>query len=73
MSHHPNEEKEVTGEQQYDFTYSWVKTSRFIYYLSVALLVAFIFGNCFRLYRQRYKGKPDIEIQGSTKYVPEYK
>ena len=67
MSH--QEEK----EQSKDFTKNWVSSSRFVFYLSVFALVAFIFGGCYKLYEKRYKGKPDVEIQSSTKYTPEYK
>lgn len=56
-----------------DFTKNWVNSSRFLFYLQVFCILAFVLGGCYRLYNQRYKGKPDIEIQGSTKYTPEYK
>ncbi len=67
MSHdtHDNQTK--------DFTKNWVNSSRFLFYLQVFCIIAFVLGGCYRLYNQRYKGKPDIEIQGSTKYTPEYK
>jgi hypothetical protein len=68
MAHHQVEE--VNSK---DFTKNWVNSSRFVFYLSVFALVAFLFGASVRLYQHRYKGKPDIEIQGSTKYTPEYK
>ncbi len=60
-------------EQNKDFTKNWVTSSRFIFYLSVFAIAASVFGGCYRLYQQRYKGKPDVEVQGSTKYTPEYK
>ena len=40
---------------------------------TVFAMVAFLFGASVRLYQQCYKGKPDVEIQSSTKYTPEYK
>lgn len=56
-----------------DVATSWVSTSRFIFYIVVASLVAFFLAACFGLYAHRYKGKPDIEIQSSTLYNPQYK
>jgi hypothetical protein len=56
-----------------DITKNWVNSSRFLFYLQVFCILAFVLGGCYRLYNQRYKGKPDIEIQSSTKYTPEYK
>ncbi|MFY8128675.1 MAG: hypothetical protein ACOVMM_09880 [Chitinophagaceae bacterium] len=64
---------EVSDEKNNDFTANWVNSSRFLFYLQVTCLVVFLLGACARLYTQRYKGKPDIEIQGSSKYTPEYK
>jgi len=60
-------------ETNLDFTKSWVNSSKFIFYLSVICVLGGLFGNCFRLYQVRYKGHPDVEIQSSTKYIPEYK
>lgn len=56
-----------------DFTKNWVNSSRFVFYLSVFCIVAFLTGASFKLYQERYKGTPDIEIQSSTKYTPDYK
>jgi hypothetical protein len=64
---------EVADEKNNDFTANWVNSSRFLFYLQVASVVAFLFGASFMLYTKKYKGKPDIEIQGSSKYTPEYK
>ncbi|MCU7694099.1 hypothetical protein ACFSPU_06880 [Haoranjiania flava] len=66
-------EKERQEQLETDIRYNRVSTSRFLFYISVFALVAFLFAGCFQLYKNRYKGKPDIEIQPSTKYVPEYK
>lgn len=60
-------------ENNRDFTKNWVSSSRFLFYLSLVACSVFILGSCYRLYEQRYKGKPDVEVQGSTKYTPEYK
>jgi hypothetical protein len=56
-----------------DFTDNWVNSSRFLFYLQIFSVVAFLVGGSVRLYQHRYKGKPDIEIQSSSKYTPEYK
>jgi hypothetical protein len=60
-------------ENKQDFAKSWVSSSRFLFYLSLVAVIVFILGGCYRLYEQRYKGKPNVEIQSSTKYTPEYK
>lgn len=64
---------EQQAEQQKDFTTNWVNSSRFLFYLKVFCILAFVLGGCYRLYNQRYKGQPDVEVQGSSKYTPEYK
>ncbi|TAE07708.1 MAG: hypothetical protein EAZ47_02940 [Bacteroidetes bacterium] len=56
-----------------DFAYNWVSSSRFLFYVHAFCILAFVLGGCYRLYHSRYKGKPEIEIQPSTKYTPEYK
>jgi len=69
MSH----EVEILEHKEKDFRYDWVKSSRFLFYVQVFCILAFLVGACYKLYTQRYKGKPDIEIQSSTLYTPEYK
>ncbi|MGC8749538.1 MULTISPECIES: hypothetical protein [Hydrotalea] len=64
---------EMNQQAKKDVSRNWVSTSRFIFYLQVFCIVAFFLGGCYKLYQKRYKGKPDVEIQGSTKYTPEYK
>jgi len=70
MSQH-NQQTEDNSKK--DFTHSWVSSSRFLFYLLLCGMFIQMFAGCYRLYKSRYKGKPDIEIQGSTKYTPEYK
>ena len=71
MSHHEHiTEQEETN---LDFTKSWVNSSKFIFYLSVFCVLASYFGNGWGLFKARYKGHPDVEIQSSTQYKPEYK
>lgn len=65
--------QEVNDNTQKDFTKNWVNSSRFLFYLQLFCVMAFVLGGCYKLYQERYKGKPDVEIQGSTKYTPEYK
>ena len=67
MSHETNDIKEK------DFTKNWVNSSRFLFYLQVFCILAFVLGGCYRLYNQRYKGKPDVEVQKSSQYKPDYK
>lgn len=56
-----------------DFTKNWVNSSRFLFYLQVFCILAFVLGGCYRLYHQGYKGHPDVEVQKSSQYKPEYK
>lgn len=56
-----------------DFTKNWVNSSRFVFYLSVFAILAFLTGASIKLHNVVYKGKPDVEVQSSTKYTPEYK
>lgn len=67
--------EELQKVQDRDFTHSWVSSSAFIFYLSVACLVVFSFGSCYKLYTKRYDNSipQKVEVQGSTKYTPEYK
>lgn len=66
-------EQERQEQLETDVRYNRVSSSRFVLYISIFALVAFLFAGCFQLYKNRYKGKPDVEIQSSTKYTPEYK
>ena len=68
-----NMSNEIHSENEQDFTKNWVSSSRFLFYLQVFCILSFVLGGCYRMYHQRYPGKPDIEIQSSTKYTPEYK
>lgn len=70
----PNQEfqQELKKVQDKDFAYNWVSSSAFIFYLSVACLVAFTFGGCFKLYTKRFE-KPEVTVQESSLYTPKYK
>ncbi|MFP5042006.1 hypothetical protein [Parasediminibacterium sp. JCM 36343] len=69
MSNHLIEKE----ENKKDFTKNWVNSSKFLFYLTVFCFISFVFGSCYKLYQSRYKGHPDVEVQSSSKYVPEYK
>ena len=66
MAHETNNPKEK------DLTYNWVNSSRFLFYLQVFCVVAFILGGCYRLYQHRYK-EPAVEVPENTLYTPKYK
>ena len=70
-----NEDKAAQIEQlkEKDFLYNRVSSSRFLFYVNAFWIIALIFAGCFQLYLNHYKGKPDIEIQSSSKYEPQYK
>jgi hypothetical protein len=65
--------QEIIDHEQKDFTKSWVNSSRFLFYLQVFCILAFVLGGCYRMYNQRYKGAPAVEVQSSSKFKPEYK
>jgi hypothetical protein len=64
---------ETDNSKQKDFGYNWVSSSRFLFFVTVGCFVAWSIGGCYKLYQHRYKGKPDVEVPGNTKYTPEYK
>ncbi|HEX7691436.1 MAG TPA: hypothetical protein VF408_03560 [Sediminibacterium sp.] len=67
MSH-----EEIQDSSKRDFTKSWVNSSRFLFYLQVCCVLAFVLGGCYRLYHQRYQGHPKVEVQKSSQYKPDY-
>lgn len=64
--------QELEKVQDKDFTHNWVSSSGFIFYLSVAAIVAFTFGGCYKLYTKRFD-KPKVTVQESSLYTPKYK
>jgi hypothetical protein len=64
---------EVIETKQKDFAYSWVSSSRFLFYVNVAILLALILGGSYALYEHSYAGKPEVDIPGNTLYNPVYK
>lgn len=67
------DQQTVTNPREKDFTYSWVNSSVFLFYLQVFLFIAFTFGCAFSLYTKRYKGKPEVTVQESSLPTPKYK
>ncbi|MBU6158506.1 MAG: hypothetical protein KGP35_05685 [Bacteroidetes bacterium] len=65
-------EKAIIEEKHKDITNNWVVSSRFLFYVQLFCLVAFILGGCYKLYSYRYKGKPKVDIPSSTLYDPKY-
>lgn len=64
---------EIIETKQKDFAYSWVSSSRYLFYVNVLILAALIFGGSYALWEHRYKGKPEVEVPGNTLYDPVYK
>lgn len=65
--------QEILEHKEKDIKNNWVNSSRFLFYLQVFCILAFVLGGCYRMYNQRYKGAPKVEVQSSSKYKPEYK
>ncbi|MCO5240529.1 MAG: hypothetical protein M9904_10775 [Chitinophagaceae bacterium] len=66
-------EQEVISTPSNDFTRSWVKSSRFLFYMQVVALSAFLIGGSYALYKHSYKGKPHVTVPENTLYTPKYK
>ncbi|MFN5333712.1 MAG: hypothetical protein ACK5BV_00815 [Bacteroidota bacterium] len=64
--------KEVISETHKDITRNWVVSSRFLFYVQLFCIVAFVLGGCYKLYNYRYKGKPKVDVPSSTLYDPKY-
>ena len=71
---HDEYHEELQKVQDKDFAHDWVSSSGFLFYLSVACIIAFVFGSCYHLYTKRFtNSKPDhITVQESTLYTPKY-
>jgi hypothetical protein len=72
MAHQSEYQTEFQKIQDKDFTHSWVSSSSFLFYLQGACLVAFLFGASYMLYTKRFH-KPEVKIQESSLYTPQYK
>jgi hypothetical protein len=74
MSHENHEyQQELEKMKNMDYSYNKVSSSRFLFYVQVIGFVLFMFTVFYELWANRYQGKPDIEIQSSTLYTPQYK
>ncbi len=65
--------QEIIDNKAKDITGNWVTSSRFLFYVQLFCIVAFLLGGCYKLYSYRYKGKPTVEVPESTLYNPKYK
>ncbi|MFT3901889.1 MAG: hypothetical protein QM727_01870 [Niabella sp.] len=65
-------QEEIKKVERKDFKKSWVSSSAFLFYLSVACLILFTWGGCYRLSTKRFH-KPEVPVQESTLYTPKYK
>lgn len=71
------DKEEVADNKGKDIGYSWVSTSRFLFYCQLAVFVALIIGGCYAMWNNRYSNrfdnKPKIEVPGNTQFNPTYK
>ena len=67
------DQEEISKSRGKDLAYSWVSTSRFLFYCQIAIYAALILGGCYTMYKHKYKGKPNVEIPANTQYNPQYK
>lgn len=72
MSNSPEYQQELQKIKEKDFAHNWVSSSAFLFYLQVFCLIAFILGGCYMLYTKRFE-KPEVKVQESTLYTPQYK
>lgn len=64
---------EIIETKQKDFAYSWVSSSRFLFYVNLLILLCLFLGGSYALWEHRYTGKPEVEVPGNTLYNPVYK
>jgi hypothetical protein len=67
------EHEETLDNTGKDLAFSWVSTSRFLFYCQIAILLALVAGGCYTMYEHRYMGKPNVEVPANTQYNPQYK
>ena len=65
-------QQELQKIKDKDFAHNWVSSSAFLFYLQVACMVALLFGMSYMLYSKRFE-KPEVTVQSSTLYTPQYK
>jgi len=66
-----SQEIQETAENK-DIAKNWVSSSRFIFYVSVFALLSLVLGNCTKLFSSGF-AKPEVEVNTSSQYKPEYK
>jgi hypothetical protein len=67
------EHEEIIDNSDKDFAHNWVSSSRFLFLCQVFLIVAFLIGGCYALYKHHYEGKPEVAVPDNTLYNPKYK
>ena len=65
-------QQELKKVQDKDFTHSWVSSSAFLFYLQAACMLALVVGAAIMLTTKRFH-KPEVTVQSSTLYTPQYK
>ena len=78
-----HEELEQIKEQHYqddlkkvensDYKKSWVKSSGFIFYLTLGCFFLMTWGGCYKLYTKRFEKPNKVAVQESSRYTPVYK
>ena len=68
-----NIQEEIQEHKERDLGFDWVASSRFLFYVQLFCVVAFLLGACYKLYTKHYAGKPDVEVPDNTLYTPKYK
>lgn len=63
----------VPDQRGKDVRYSWVSTSRFLFYCMLTVYMSIFIGCAYGLYANRYKGHPKVEVPANTQYNPKYK
>jgi hypothetical protein len=66
-------QEQIQEHKEKDFGYNWVNSSRFLFYVQLFCILAFLLGGCYMLYEKSYDGKPDLEVPDNTLYTPKYK
>jgi hypothetical protein len=72
MAHNQEYQQELQKVQDRDFTHNWVSSSGFLFYLQIFCFLAFVLGGCYMLYTKHFE-KPEVKVQESTLYTPQYK
>lgn len=62
----------VVSNDERDFSKNWVTSSRFIFYVIIFCLLAFVVGCSFQLYKHRWTGLGNPKVPESTLYSPKY-